>query len=228
MRANLKATDAAGQRRLAWMLRAKGDLAGAVAAAKLVNDNGLVEDLLAEMADWKELAKIDAKADVDALAARPDGAQRLARIMVFRHLAGEKQACDLAAAAAVKVLKQRQFRDSKLLDALILNDRVDQAIEASQPQDVRVAFELLVAQNRMKEAFRLVKIDVPVPAKVDWTAWLKDGKAEVAQERLWLAHQVVRALHVAGEDEQAQRADRRDAGRGQREAAGRRLGSGSP
>ncbi len=73
LRANLKATDAAGQRRLAWMLRAKGDLAGAVAAAKLVNDNGLVEDLLAEMADWKELAKIDAKADVDAVVAGPDG-----------------------------------------------------------------------------------------------------------------------------------------------------------
>ena len=69
LRANLKATDEAGQRRLAWMLRAKGDLAGALAAARLVNDNELVEDLLAEMADWKELAKIDAKADVDALAA---------------------------------------------------------------------------------------------------------------------------------------------------------------
>ena len=118
LRGNLKPTDAAGQRRLAWMLRAKGDLAGAVAAARLVKDNELVEGLLAEMADWKELAKIDAKADVDALAAKPDGAQELARIMVFRHLAGEKQACDLAAAAAVKVLKQRQFRDSNLLDAL--------------------------------------------------------------------------------------------------------------
>ena len=62
------------------MLRAKGDLAGAVAAAKLVNDNGLVEDLLAEMADWKELAKIDAKADVDALGRRAGrGAKARAR-----------------------------------------------------------------------------------------------------------------------------------------------------
>ena len=70
LRVNLKPADEAGQRRLAWMLRAKGDLAGALAAARLVKDNELVKDLLAEMADWKELAKIDAKADrCDALAA---------------------------------------------------------------------------------------------------------------------------------------------------------------
>ncbi len=204
LRDTLNAADATGQRRLAWMLRAKGDLAGAVAAAKLVNDNGLVEDLLAEMADWKEMAKIDAKADVDSLAAKPDGVQKLARIMIFRHLAGDKQACDLAAAAAVKALKRSQLLDSKLLDALILSDRVDQAVEAAQPQHTAVAFELLVARNRMKEAFRLVKIDVPLPAKIDWKAWLKDGKAEVSQERCWLAHQVLWALFLAGEDEQAQ------------------------
>ena len=203
LRDNLKAADAAGKRRLAWMLRAKGDLAGAVATARLVDDAGLVEDLLAEMADWKELAKIDGKADVEALAAGQDGAQRLARIMLFRHRAGEKQACDLAAAAAVKVLKQGKFLDGKLLAALILNDRVDQAIAVSQPQHLGVAFELMVAQNRMKEAFRLVKIDVPIPTTIDWTPWLKDEKGEVTQERFSLANQVVRALHVAGEDEQA-------------------------
>jgi tetratricopeptide (TPR) repeat protein len=203
LRVNLQPADAAGQRRLAWMLRAKGDLAGAVAAARRVNDNGLVEDLQAEMADWKELAKVDVKADVDALAAAQDGSSKLARIMVFRHLAGQKQPCDLAAAAAAKAVKQHQFRYGFLVTALILNDRVEQAIEASAPQDVRVAFELLVIQLRMKEAFRLVKIDVPIPAKIDWTAWLRDGKGEVAPERLLLAFQVGRALFVVGEDQRA-------------------------
>ena len=73
LRATLKPGDAPEQRRLVWMLRAKGDLAGAVAAARLVKDDELRDDLLSEMADWKQLAKIDAKADVDALAARQDG-----------------------------------------------------------------------------------------------------------------------------------------------------------
>jgi len=203
LRGGLQAGDAPGQRRLAWMLRAKGDLAGAVAAARLTNDNGLVEGLLAEMGDWKALAKIDAKTDVDALVARPDGTQKLAKILLFRRLAGEKQAFDLAATAAVKALKQRQFRDRNLLGALVLNDRAEQVIAASAPQDEAVVFEILVAQNRMKEALRLVKIDVPVPAKIDWAAWLREGKGEVSQERFWLACQVLRTLHAVGEGQQA-------------------------
>ncbi len=79
----------------------------------------------------------------------------------------------------------------------------------------------------MKEAFRLVKIDVPIPAKIDWTAWLKDGNGEVALERRLLAHQVLRALREAGEDERARELLGGTAGRGQREAAGPRVGSGS-
>jgi tetratricopeptide (TPR) repeat protein len=199
--------NAAGQRRLAWMLRAKGDLAGAVTAAKLASDNDLVEGLLVESADWKELAKLYAKADVDALAAAQNGAQngpqKLAKIIVFRHLAGEKQACDLAVAAALKALKQSEALDGNLLDALVLSDRVDQCLEICGARHLATAFELRVAQNRMKEAFRLLKIDVPLPAKIDWTAWLKEGKGAVNRERLFLAFQVVRALHLAGENEQA-------------------------
>jgi len=203
LRVNLKATDETKQRRLVWLLRAKGDLAGALAAAKLVKDDELVKDLLAEMADWKELAKIEAKADIDALGAGQNGTQRLTRIMAIRHLAGEKQACDLAAAAVLKFLKEQQFRNRYLLGALVLNDRADQVVGASAPQDARVAFELLVGQSRLKEAFRLVKIDVPVPAKVDWTVWLKDGKTAVSLERLWLAQRVVRTFRLAGEQQRA-------------------------
>ena len=132
-----------------------------------------------------------------------DGPQRLARIITFRHLAGEKQACDLAAAAAVKLWSSSSLMTAIVSDALMLNDRVDQAIEAARRRTSKLAFELLAAQNRLKEAFRLVKIDVPIPAKIDWAAWLKDGKGEVTPERLLLARQVVRALHLAGEDEQA-------------------------
>ena len=203
LQANLKPADQATQRRLAWMLRAKGDLAGALAAAKLTKDNGLVADLLAEMADWKELAKIDAKADVDALATSEEGAAKLARIMMFRHLAGEKQACDAAAAAAVKLWTQQEFHEGNLLGALALSEHVDQAIDAAKPQNVDVAFELLAAQNRLPEALRLVKIDVPIPAKVDWAAWLKDSSGEISSERLSLAVEVVRGLRMAGEDQRA-------------------------
>ncbi len=203
LRANLKPGDSPDQRRLVWMLRAKGDLAGAVAAAKLVKDDDLRDDLLGEMGDWKELAKINAKADVEALAARQDGAQKLAQIMVFRHLAGEKQGCDLAAAAAMKAWKQRQPRYAFLRGAFLLGDRTDQVIQSSEPHDVSLAFEMLVAQSRINEAFRLVKIDVPIPAKIDWTVWLKGGKQAAMPDRLLLGCQVLRVLHLVGAAEQA-------------------------
>jgi tetratricopeptide (TPR) repeat protein len=202
LRVNLQNTDEVVQRQLAWMLRAKGDLAGAVAAAKLAKDVGFTQELQAEMADWKELAKVGAKTDVDALASSPDGSAELARILAFRHLAGEKQASDLASAAAVKVLKQGPGRDRRLLSALLLNDRADPVIDFSKTEEPRVAFGLLVARSQLKEAFGLVKIPVPIPAKTDWPAWLKDGKKEVSPDRLLLAHQMVRALHMAGEEEQ--------------------------
>jgi tetratricopeptide (TPR) repeat protein len=203
LRANLPPTDEAGQRRLAWMLRTKGDLGGAVAAARLAKDDALVENLQLEAADWKALAKIDAKTDVDSLADVPNGSARLARIIAFRHLAGETQACELASVAAAKALKQPRGRDRRLLSALVLTDRAGRVVELASNDDIRLAFGLLVAQSRLQEAFRLAKIEVPIPAKIDWPTWLREGKKEVAPDRVLFAHQVARALHLAGEEEQA-------------------------
>ncbi len=219
LRVGLAATDVAGQRRLAWMLRANGDLPGAVAAAKLTKDNELVEGLLAEMADWKELAKTDAKADCSALAANDEKTQQLARIVVFRHLAGEKDACDVAAAATLKGWKMRNSRDGQLLGALLLCDRANQVIEACSTEKPQVAFELLVCQGRMRQAFKLVKLDVPIPSKFDWAVWLQDGKAQVDRERLQFAMQVVRGLRFAGEDQPA-----RDLTAAMLEVIGKKLG----
>ena len=103
----------------------------------------------------------------------------------------------------MKAWKQHNPRYAYLLGGLLLSDRVDEVIKASEPQEVRLGFELLVAQGRMREAFQLVKVGVPISAKTNWTAWLKDGKGTVSQDRLWLACLVVRSLHVAGADEQA-------------------------
>jgi tetratricopeptide (TPR) repeat protein len=55
----------------------------------------------------------------------------------------------------------------------------------------------------MQEAFRRAKIDVPLRAKFDWNAWLKDGGAQVNSERRFLAHHLIRALFRVGEDERA-------------------------
>ena len=175
------------------MLRANGDLPAAMAAARVAKDDDLIEALLAESGDWKELAKINARANPEELAAAPDHSQRLSRLIVIRNLAGEKQACDAAAAVALRLISQGRYADGRLLDALVLSDRTEETIKTCQPLETRsaFAFELLTAQNRMSEAFRAAKLDVPLAAKIDWNAWLKNGKAEVTQEHGWLARHVV-------------------------------------
>jgi hypothetical protein len=203
LRGKLGPADRDVQRQLAWMLRANGDLTGAVAAAKAAKDDTLVETLHIESGDWKELAKLDIKFDLNESALPADELQKLARIITYRHLAGDKRACDAAVAAAIARLKQLPQVERKLLDALILNDRSDQVLAACAAQKPTIAFDILVSQNRLQDAFRRVKIDVPLAAGFDWKSWLKDGGADVNLERRFLAHHVIRALYRVGETERA-------------------------
>ena len=211
LRAKVGPGDQNVERQLAWMLRAKGDLTGALAAAKAAKDDALVETLRVESGDWKELAKLEANVDVTKLADPLAAPQKLARLITLRHLAGDKPACDAAVAEAISRLHRQPQANRKLLDALILNDRADQVIAACAAQKPTIAFDLLASQNRLQDAFRLVNIpvkipvktDVPPAAKFDWKAWLKDGGAEVTQDRRFLAHHVLRALYRVGEDDRA-------------------------
>jgi hypothetical protein len=202
MRAKPGPVDKSVQRQLAWMLRAKGDLAGAVAAAKAAKDVSLVESLQIELGDWKELAKTDANVDVNKLDNPLTASQKLARIITFRHLAGDKKSCDAAVAAAIARFKHQPMAERKLFDALILNDRVDQLVDACAKEPM-FAFDLLASQGRLQDAFRQVKIDVRPRDKFDWKAWLKAGGADVDLEHRFLAHHVLRALFRVGEDERA-------------------------
>ena len=120
LRAQLKPGDAAGQRKLAWLLRASGDLNGAIAAAKAGGDRAMATSLLIESCDWKELAKTDAQIPVAVLAGLPTGADRLARIIVLRHLAGDKAGCDAAVAAAIGAVKTKKLDTESLIKPLVL------------------------------------------------------------------------------------------------------------
>ncbi len=138
MRAKLGPGDQNVQRQLAWMLRAKGDLAGAVVAAKAVKDDNLLEGFLAENGDWKELAAIDAKTDLNKLVSesasdRLTSREKLAKIITARNLAGEKLACDEAVAVVIKAMRQQpDFFESGVVNALFLNDRTDELVKASR------------------------------------------------------------------------------------------------
>ena len=184
----------------------EGDLAGAVVAAKAAKDGNLLEGFLAENGDWKEIAAFDAKIDLNGLVResasdRLTAGEKFAKIITARNLAGEKLACDEAVAFVVKAMRQQpEFFESRVVNALFLNDRTDEFVKACTEEHLTTAFDILASQNRMKEAFRIVKIGVPLPAKIDWPRWLKNGKAAPDQQRRWLACRVYYELRRVGED----------------------------
>ena len=203
LRGQVKPGDAAGQRKLAWLLRVNGNLPSAIAAAKAGGDNALATSLVIESCDWKELAKTDAQIPVATLAGLPTGVGRLARIIVLRHLAGDKAGCEAAVAAAIEAVKSKKLDTQSLIKPLVLTGRIDACVEMLKPVASRMAFELLVAQDRMNDAFRLARIDLHAAAKTDWSAWLKAGAKAASPQRVTFAESVAKALHAVGEDGRA-------------------------
>ena len=118
-------------------------------------DDALLNSLLLESksCEWKELAKSDAKTDLNTLT-NAISAGRLARIIAVRNLAGDKAGCDAAVAIAVDAAKNNKIDPQLLLKPLVFSDRVDTCIELLSAKSQQTAFDLLVAQDRMKDAFR--------------------------------------------------------------------------
>ncbi len=141
------------------------------------------DTLLVETCDWKELAKIDARIPIATLAGLPTGPGRVARVIAFRHLAGDRAACDAAVAATIEAVKAKKLDPQLLIRPLVLSDHVDACVELMSPVAPATAFDLLIAQNRLRDAFRLAKVDPSAVGKTDWAAWLKDGGKRVTPQR---------------------------------------------
>ncbi len=201
---SLKASDALGQQRLVWMLRTKGDLTGAVTAAKLTNDKRLLEGLLVESADWPQLAKMVADPDATQPAGRQKGLEELAQLTAYCRLAGDKRGFEKAASACATAAKNNRAATQFMSNALILNERWTECMDGFFSGSAQsVGFDLLVAQNRIEEAFRRAKLPLPLPAKYDWSIWLEVAKGPIAPDRVRFASRVLRDLQELGEDDQA-------------------------
>ncbi|HEY7428535.1 MAG TPA: hypothetical protein VH682_30170, partial [Gemmataceae bacterium] len=172
---------------LAYLYRAKGDLAEARKAAEKSGRADLLEGILYEAADWK------------ALAARPDlagtvgSAEKWAYRAAFARLAGDRKAFEDA------VRELRRFTEPGAegetltfvaAKALLLNDRPSDGLDMLR--DLRghetVRFEVLCAQLKYGEAMKLV--DQKRPAK------------SIEQKRLEVLK--ARTLYLLGEKDKAQ------------------------
>src|SRR5262249_42353320 len=131
-------------------LRVKGDLPGARRAAEKAGDLDLLQAILVEQGDWKELsARADKLVGEDAL---PDFKA------FFHRLAGDRAAFEREVAGLPKVARDKTADDGTLwweAKSLFLNDRTDDALAVlDRAQDDAMILDVLIRQRRFPEALR--------------------------------------------------------------------------
>jgi tetratricopeptide (TPR) repeat protein len=139
---------------LAYLYRAKGDLASAVEAARRAEVDDLIDHLLGEAADWKQLAERKASGDPG------DELERLGHRAAYYRLAGQKKELNETLAEIKKLAEAQPADDVKRLQAakaLFLNGRTADALEVlGKGENAVMLFEILCARNQFKDAFDLV------------------------------------------------------------------------
>jgi len=141
---------------LAYLYRAKGDLAAACEAARRAGQPRLVEELLYESGAWKELAQqpaaLGGNREIEALGFRA----------AFHRLAGNTREFEEALKDIRKLADANQPDDEQLFlvaKALFLNQRPKDALDilARGKHQQTALFEILAAQLRYREALTLVE-----------------------------------------------------------------------
>jgi len=175
-------------RELIFFLRLRGDLPAAVELARQhLPADQLLEDLLYEGGDWKELA--------DKFGEPPSSSlERLGFQAAYQRLAGNT--------ATWEKLAEKLFNwpaepnaDSESFyrfEALVLNDRPDLGVRLLQQQrNSRATFDVLAAQFRFPEALRLVENIPPTGITQNFSLFLEYAKQ---QHSLGLKDQAARLL----------------------------------
>jgi tetratricopeptide (TPR) repeat protein len=137
---------------LALLYRARGDLPAARDAAARAQRQDLVEAVLAEMGDWKTLAKRSAEAPGTSI-------ELLGFRTAYHRLAGERDEFEQDVAALVKRVEETTGEDESWLaaKALLLNGRPQEGIPLLvKHRKAARAGELLLAQMKLPEALETV------------------------------------------------------------------------
>lgn len=137
-------------RLLGYLLRAKGDLAGAKAAAEQSHDDRLLEGILLEQNDWKTLASRHARDGEE-----DRSIEKFAFRAAYQRLSHQT---DAAASTLDLLTRLPTVNDDPWprAKALLLNDRPKQAIDLlAHSSQTSAALELLLTQQRYTEALEL-------------------------------------------------------------------------
>ena len=194
---------ASQQRRLAFLLRAKGDLAAAIESAAA--DDELVGALLLEAGQWAEVARRKAKVLSTSDARSRAQIEELGRLAAYQRMAGQTQAFDRTLASLVKACSDNS-RESWFSGAvLMLNDRCSDGLEIAYRGNHAEGFHLLCRQCRFREAFRRAGLADVVHLRPNWvtTLGLDSGPRDRKAQGFRLGCEMARTLHDLGEEQTA-------------------------
>lgn len=222
------APDATQQRFLVYLLRAKGDLGGALEPARAVD---LDQEILYEMGDWRALARLseipkfpdapmpagDAPKPKDDEKKADEGSpitsqdiEQLGFLAASIRLSGDearfaKAIGALKAAGKLSLLHEEEDVAWYCVEALFANRQLDDAIQLLGEFRPGSAFQLLCEQHRYREALKLIELEDFSTVE----AWFKETVAKIGTESdkrnrlVPLAVEVARLLHRVGLKDQA-------------------------
>jgi tetratricopeptide (TPR) repeat protein len=139
---------------LAYLYRTSGNLRAAKEVAEKADLTELLEALLYEMGEWKDLATRE-------LAGQRKSPEKLGYRAAYQRLAGDTMACDQTLSQFRQVVEEATPAEKPILGyylakALFLNDRPAEALEVlDRSGQYPMLFEILCVQFKYREAFAL-------------------------------------------------------------------------
>ncbi len=200
VRARLKTAESPGSARLlAYMLRARGDLEGALAVAEKAGRDDLTIGLLREAGKWDRLARRQGQEAARRSVQLSKPVESLGYLAAYQRLAGDRQA------AAQTLEKLRQVAEEKAqtrwdaAEALLVNSRIDAAIDLLRADHPSAAFDVLAARLQFREALAVDGVESPGSIPSPWMGLPPDAKAPTAaEETKRLQDRVAAGARVAG------------------------------
>jgi len=203
-----RAPTAPDARRLAYLLRARGDLPEALAAAEKSEDAVLVEGLLMELGQWQRLARNYDELGRDADGQPAGGIVHLGYTAAFHRLAGDAEKFEQTVGAIKDLARRKPNKLWYCGEALLINQRFEDAMELVRDDRAESALEILCLQCRFREGLKLAGIDDPRGSYSPWFAASGTGTATdsaARRQRFDLGLSVAAVLHRLGEREKALR-----------------------
>ncbi|MFV1965071.1 MAG: tetratricopeptide repeat protein, partial [Pirellulaceae bacterium] len=222
---NSQDTSAIGAKRLAYALRANGDLSGA-RDASLQADPEFQWEILLELRDWQAAARLQEGMIAENPAVGETNVEALGYAAALHRLAGNPSECKRRIETIQSLSKSNMGSDWYCAEALLINGYFDEALDLLREGNACAVFQMLCFQHRYREAFELVGVDYPGGFNTAWFQSVAEemaAEAPEAKDHLRIAVHAARVLYGLGDRAQAVQAFALLANQVQGDRDGRRI-----